>query len=63
MSLAASMVTGLLVVVVLLVRSRELRIWHVVLVGLLGFYLARTSLATPIDAAVMWLLSGLTHTS
>lgn len=63
MSFAAVMVTGLVIVVVLLVRSRELRIWHVVLVGLLGYYLARTSLAAPINSAVMWLLTGLTHTS
>jgi hypothetical protein len=34
----------------------------VILVGLLGFYLARTHLADPIAAAVTWTVRGLTHT-
>ena len=59
---ALPLVAFLGVVVFLLVRSGELRVWQVVVVGLLGFYLARTHLADPIAGAVAWIVSGLTHT-
>ena len=62
MTLDLPLVAFLAVVVLLLMRSGELRTWHVVLVGLLGFYLARTHLADPIAVAVAWLVAGLTHT-
>ncbi|GAA1982195.1 hypothetical protein [Kitasatospora viridis] len=47
----------------LLVRSGELRTWHVVLVGVFGFYLAHSHLADPISAGVGWVVTGLTHTA
>ncbi|WP_280725496.1 hypothetical protein [Kitasatospora sp. MAA4] len=53
----------LAVVVFLMVRSRELRAWQAVVVGLFGFYLAQTHLADPIAATVTWLVNGLTHTT
>lgn len=62
MTLALPLVAFLGVVVVLLVRSGELRAWQVVLTGLFGFYLAPTHLADPIAAAVTWFVAGLTHT-
>jgi hypothetical protein len=49
------------VVTYLLVRSGELRTWHVILVGLLGFYLGKTHLADPIGSAVAWVVTGLLH--
>ncbi|MFF8773802.1 hypothetical protein [Kitasatospora sp. NPDC015120] len=51
----------LFVIVVMMVRSRELRIWQAVLVAVFGFFLARTNLADPVEAAVRWFVTGLTH--
>ncbi|TDU05847.1 hypothetical protein EDD99_4383 [Streptomyces sp. 846.5] len=62
MTVALPLVAFLAIVVFLLVRSGDLPIWQVILVGLLGFYLARTHLADPIAAAVTWIVRGLTHT-
>ncbi|MFC1436565.1 hypothetical protein ACEZDB_38630 [Streptacidiphilus sp. N1-3] len=62
MTMAMPLVMFLGVVVFLMVRSGELRAWQVVLVGLFGFYLAKTHMADPIVGAVAWLLTGLTHT-
>jgi len=61
-------VTGLVVtflglVSVMLVRSREVALWQVLAIGLFGFYLSWTPFAEPIETAVQWLVSGLTHTS
>ncbi|MFJ6217359.1 hypothetical protein ACIQGZ_29100 [Streptomyces sp. NPDC092296] len=58
----APLVALLAILVFVLVRAGELRIWQVVLVGLFGFYLDRTHLADPIASAVTWLVAGLTHT-
>jgi len=51
--------TGL--IALMLVRSREVRIWQAVTFALFGFYLSWTPLETPIMSAVLWLVSGLTH--
>jgi len=61
-SLAALVVMFLFVIVAMLLRSRELALWQVVVVGLFGFYLARTDLGPPIASAVVWIVTGLTHT-
>ncbi|MFD9125861.1 hypothetical protein [Kitasatospora sp. NPDC059571] len=61
MTLAALVIVLLAIVTYLLVRSGELRTWHVVLVGLLGIYLDRIHWTDPIIAAVTWLAQGLTH--
>jgi hypothetical protein len=61
-TVALPLVAFLAIVVFLLIRSGDLPIWQVILVGLLGFYLARTHLADPIAAAVTWIVRGLTHT-
>ncbi len=61
MNLALPLTAFLFVIVVLMVRSRELKIWQVILVAVFGFFLARTNLADPIEAAVRWFVTGLTH--
>ncbi|SDT78356.1 hypothetical protein SAMN05216371_5702 [Streptomyces sp. TLI_053] len=61
MNVALPLTAFLAVVVALLIRSRELKIWHVILVGVFGFFLAQTHLADPIGDAVRWLVTGLTH--
>ncbi|MER7768230.1 hypothetical protein [Kitasatospora sp. NPDC096140] len=53
----------LAVVTYLLVRSGELKIWHVVLIGVLGIYLDRIGWADPVVSAVTWIVQGFTHTT
>ncbi|MFG3227577.1 hypothetical protein ACGF07_22715 [Kitasatospora sp. NPDC048194] len=53
----------LALVTYLLVRSGELKVWHVLLVGVLGIYLDRIGWADPVVYAVTWLVQGLTHTT
>ncbi|MGW6917864.1 hypothetical protein ACWGB8_29175 [Kitasatospora sp. NPDC054939] len=57
------MILFLAVVVYLLVRSGELRTWHVALVGLLGIYLDRVGWTDPVVYAVTWIIQGFTHTT
>ncbi|MER7704661.1 hypothetical protein ABTX81_17430 [Kitasatospora sp. NPDC097605] len=61
MNFAIPLTAFLFVIVVMMVRSRELKIWQVILVAVFGFFLARTNLADPIEAAVRWFVTGLTH--
>ncbi|MYW03056.1 hypothetical protein [Streptomyces sp. SID3343] len=49
-------------IVFMLVRAGELRVWQVCVVGLFGFYLAQSSLAPSITALVGSLLGALFHT-
>ncbi|UGQ09360.1 hypothetical protein LO772_20730 [Yinghuangia sp. ASG 101] len=49
-------------VVVLLVRSGELKLWIATVSGLFGFYLASSGAAPLIRNLSVWLLTGLTHT-
>lgn len=62
MGLAALLVLILGLVAFLLVRSGELRTWHLAVVGLLGIYLDRIHWTDPIIYAVTWIAKGLTHT-
>jgi hypothetical protein len=55
------LVVLLAIIIYLLVRSGELRAWHIILTSTFGFYLARTHLADPIGAAVVWVVRGFTH--
>jgi hypothetical protein len=50
--LSVSIVLLLAVAVAVLCRWAGLRVWHAVVCGLLGFYLASSSLAPTIAAAV-----------
>jgi uncharacterized membrane protein YccC len=63
MSIGAVIFALLVVVVIMLVRSREVALWQVLVIALFGFYLARSSLAGPIGSAVVWLVTGLTHSN
>ncbi|MER7772103.1 hypothetical protein [Kitasatospora sp. NPDC096140] len=63
MDMTAVLIAFLAVVTYLLVRSGELRTWHIVLVGLLGIYLDRIGWTDPVVHAVTWILQGLTHTA
>ncbi|WP_165985450.1 hypothetical protein [Streptomyces sp. YIM 98790] len=47
------------IITVLLVRSRDVRAWEAVLIGLFGFYLAMTPMGWAVVATVNWLLGGL----
>lgn len=63
MGAALILAAVLALVTYLLIRSGELRIWHVLLVGVLGIYLDRVGWADPVVYAVTWLVQGLTHTT
>ncbi|MFJ4090012.1 hypothetical protein ACIPYS_00365 [Kitasatospora sp. NPDC089913] len=63
MDTTAVLVAFLVVVTFLLVRSGELRLWHVLLVGVLGVYLDRVGWADPVVGAVTWIVQGFTHTA
>ncbi|TQF05417.1 hypothetical protein E6W39_28255 [Kitasatospora acidiphila] len=63
MTVGISLVALLGIVIYLLVRSGELRTWHVILTSVFGFYLARTHLGDPIGSVVVWVVTGLTHTA
>ncbi|MFF9640529.1 hypothetical protein [Kitasatospora aureofaciens] len=63
MGAAIVLAAVLALVTYLLIRSGELKIWHVLLVGVLGIYLDRIGWADPVVYAVTWLVQGLTHTT
>ncbi|MBO8187280.1 hypothetical protein [Streptomyces spirodelae] len=48
---------------VLLVRSRHVRWWEAVLIGLFGMYLGQTPVIFTADGLVSWLFSGFSHNS
>ncbi|MFE7661197.1 hypothetical protein [Streptomyces celluloflavus] len=49
-------------ITVLLVRSREMKWWEAVLVGLFGMYLGQTPLLFAVDGLVHWFISTVTRT-
>ncbi|MEU6080107.1 hypothetical protein [Streptomyces sp. NPDC047108] len=61
-SAAMPLVFVLGVITVLLVRSRDVRWWEAVLVGLFGFYTALTPIGWAVIGIVNWVLSGFTRT-
>ncbi|MET7618363.1 hypothetical protein [Streptomyces sp. NPDC005408] len=50
------------IITVLLVRSRDVKAWEAVMVGLFGLYLGQTPVIFTVDSLVTWILSGFTHT-
>ncbi|MGP3922293.1 hypothetical protein [Streptomyces sp. 8N616] len=50
------------IITVLLVRSRDVKAWEAVLIGLFGFYTALTPIGWAVVGVVNWVLSGFTHT-
>ncbi|MFJ9892180.1 hypothetical protein ACIQPR_02500 [Streptomyces sp. NPDC091280] len=49
-------------ITVLLVRSRNVRAWEAVCVGLFGVYLGQTPVVYTIHGLVLWMISGFSHT-
>jgi hypothetical protein len=49
------------IITVLLVRSRDVKAWEAVIVGLFGFYLGQTPVLYTVDGLVTWLITGFTH--
>ncbi|MFI1966935.1 hypothetical protein ACH429_22955 [Streptomyces pathocidini] len=50
------------IITVLLVRSRDVKAWEAVLIGLFGFYTALTPIGWAVIGIVNWFLSGFSHT-
>ncbi|WP_431988083.1 hypothetical protein [Streptomyces parvulus] len=50
------------IITVLLVRSRDVRGWEAVCVGLFGLYLGQTPVLFTIHGFVTWVISGFSHT-
>lgn len=50
------------IITVLLVRSRDVRAWEAVCVGLFGVYLGQTPVVFTIHGLVIWFISGFSHT-
>ncbi|MFE7929982.1 hypothetical protein ACFU6S_14830 [Streptomyces sp. NPDC057456] len=50
------------IITVLLVRSRDVRTWEAVCVGLFGVYLGQTPVVFTIHGLVTWFISGFSHT-
>ncbi|WP_406343607.1 hypothetical protein [Streptomyces sp. NBC_00648] len=48
------------IISVLLVRSRDVRTWEAVCIGLFGVYLGQTPVLFTIDGLVTWFLNGFT---
>lgn len=49
-------------VTVLLVRGRDMPAWQAAVVGLFGYYLAKSPVSGDVSASVDWLLRGFLHT-
>jgi len=50
------------IITVLLVRSRDIRVWEAICVGLFGVYLGQTPVVFTIHGLVVWFISGFSHT-
>ena len=49
------------IITVLLVRSRDVRPWEAVCVGLFGLYLGQTPVGLTVHELVTWVISGISH--
>ncbi|MCX4667998.1 hypothetical protein OG453_15175 [Streptomyces sp. NBC_01381] len=49
------------IIAVLLVRSRDVRAWEAVCIGLCGVYLGQTPVIFTIHGLVTWLINGFSH--
>lgn len=50
------------IVTVLVVRSRDVKLWQAVAIGLFGIYLGQTPVIFTVDSLVTWIFSGFTRT-
>ncbi|MCC2275749.1 hypothetical protein LKL35_10000 [Streptomyces sp. ET3-23] len=51
------------VMTVLLVRSRDVKAWEAVIIGLFGMYVGQTAAFLLLNQIVVYILSGFTHHS
>ncbi|GHH77550.1 MULTISPECIES: hypothetical protein [Streptomyces] len=58
---AVSLVVLFGIITVLLVRSRDVRVWEAVCIALFGVYLGHTPAVATIDGFVTWIFSGFSH--
>ncbi|MFF4402162.1 hypothetical protein [Streptomyces sp. NPDC001480] len=58
---AVSLVVVFGIITVLLVRSRDVRIWEAACIALFGMYLGQTPASLTINGFVTWVLSGFKH--
>ncbi|MFE5031844.1 MULTISPECIES: hypothetical protein [Streptomyces] len=49
------------IITVLLIRSRDVRPWEAVCVGLFGLYLGQTPVGLTVHELVTWIISGFSH--
>ncbi|WP_089107519.1 hypothetical protein [Streptomyces hyaluromycini] len=49
------------IITVLLVRSRDVRPWEAVCVGLFGLYVGQTPVGLTVHELVTWFISGFSH--
>jgi intracellular septation protein A len=49
------------VLTLMLHRSREIRAFHLLVIGLFGFFLAETGVAGLIRSVISWLIAGFFH--
>ncbi|QEU94643.1 hypothetical protein CP970_30475 [Streptomyces kanamyceticus] len=49
------------IITALLVRSRDVRAWQAVCVGLFGVYLGQTPVVFTVHGIVTWLINGFSH--
>ncbi|WP_327324137.1 hypothetical protein OG735_17640 [Streptomyces sp. NBC_01210] len=50
------------IIAILLVRSRDVKAWEAVMIGLFGLYLGQAPVIFTVDSLVTWIFSGFTHT-
>ncbi|MEU1194717.1 hypothetical protein ABZ446_00640 [Streptomyces sp. NPDC005813] len=58
---AVSLVVLFGIITVLLVRSRDVRIWEAACIALFGMYLGQTPVSLTINGFMTWILSGFAH--
>ncbi|KOG52491.1 hypothetical protein ADK76_31760 [Streptomyces griseoflavus] len=50
------------IITILLIRSRDVKFWEAVAIGLFGLYVGQTPLVYTIGGLVNWVFSGFQHT-
>ncbi|MFJ8723593.1 hypothetical protein [Streptomyces sp. NPDC093269] len=58
---AVSLVVVFGIITLLLVRSRNVRIWEAVCIALFGMYVDQTPVSLTINGFITWFLSGFNH--
>ncbi|WP_406480148.1 hypothetical protein [Streptomyces sp. NBC_01615] len=58
---AVSLVVFFGIITILLVRSRDVRVWEAICIALFGMYLGQTPVSLTINGLLTWVLSGFSH--